>query len=106
MAGMLTMRIHIDPVQPGNSPLKILCGSHRRGRLQEADIASLAQTLPVGTCLAAPGDIWVYSRPITHASDQQAEAGRRRVLQVDYADFALPGELGWAYADLHCRSDD
>ena len=41
------------------------------------------------------GDVWVYSTPILRASDRASPPTRRRVLQVDYADFELPAGLRW-----------
>jgi hypothetical protein len=102
MAGMLTLRIHVDRVDAGNAPLLILRGSHLLGRLAEAEIDALAASAPKVSCLAEGGDIWVYRTPVVHASEPQSTAGaRRRVLQVDYAGFSLPGGLRWAYSELH-----
>lgn len=101
MAGMLTLRIHVDAVDEESAPLKVLKGSHRLGRLSEDEICQLAATMPQATCLAGPGDIWVYRTPIVHASDPLRNGSSRRVLQLDYADFDLPGGLRWAYAEAH-----
>lgn len=101
MAGMLTLRVHADAVDEDNAPLKILRGSHRLGCLSEAEIERLLTEAPHAVCLADRGDIWVYRTPVVHASEQQRTPTRRRVLQVDYADFALPGGLEWAYSSLH-----
>jgi hypothetical protein len=101
IAGMLTLRIHVDPVDADNAPLIILRGSHVLGRQSESDIVHLATTLTQAQCLADPGDVWIYRTPIIHASDQQRLTAHRRVLQVDYAGFNLPGGMRWAYADLH-----
>lgn len=93
---MVTLRIHIDPVGPANSPLKVALGSHLLGRVAAGKAAAAAAAQPELVCLAEPGDVWAYSTPILHASDRAAEPSRRRVLQVDYACDPLPAGLAWA----------
>lgn len=95
LARMLTVRVHLDPVDAGNAPLRVAPGSHRLGRVPADEAARQAAALPQVVCLADTGDVWAYSTPILHASDRAAPPRRRRVLQVDYADFDLPGELEW-----------
>jgi hypothetical protein len=96
LARMITLRVHLDPVDAGNAPLRAALGSHRLGRVAAGDADDRAAEHAVIECLAAPGDIWAYATPILHASDRAEPPRRRRVLQVDYADFDLPGGLAWA----------
>ncbi|MFA6115747.1 MAG: phytanoyl-CoA dioxygenase family protein [Sphingomonas sp.] len=95
LAGMVTLRVHLDPVGPDNAPLLVAPGSHRFGRVAEADIEAVVSKCGVAACLAEPGDVWLYATPILHASDAAADPRRRRVLQVDYAAGDLPGGLEW-----------
>ncbi|WP_420471982.1 phytanoyl-CoA dioxygenase family protein [Brevundimonas sp. FT23042] len=95
LARMVTLRVHLDPVDADNAPLRIALGSHRLGRVPSADAAAQASRLPRHVCLAETGEVWAYSTPILHASDPSSGGRRRRVLQVDYADFDLPGGLDW-----------
>ncbi|WP_426013460.1 phytanoyl-CoA dioxygenase family protein [Caulobacter sp. DWR2-3-1b2] len=92
---MVTLRIHLDPVTPDNAPLRAALGSHRLGRVSADQAAIRAIEHVVVACLAEVGDIWAYATPILHASDRSKAPRRRRVLQVDYADFSLPGGLEW-----------
>lgn len=92
---MLTLRIHLDPVDADNAPLLIAPGSHRHGRVAEGDVAALVTRYGTHACLAARGDIWLYATPILHASDAAKNPRRRRVLQLDYSADALPGGLAW-----------
>ena len=96
LARMITLRVHLDPVDAGNAPLRAALGSHRLGRVAAEDAAVRAAEHSVITCLAESGDVWAYANPILHASDRAEPPRRRRVLQVDYADFDLPGGLTWA----------
>ncbi|MGR4864393.1 phytanoyl-CoA dioxygenase family protein [Caulobacter sp. LARHSG274] len=99
LARMITLRIHLDPVEPANAPLRAALGSHRLGRVAADDAAVRAAEHPAINCLAEAGDVWAYATPILHASDRAASPRRRRVLQVDYADFDLPGGLEWLGVD-------
>jgi hypothetical protein len=96
LARMVTLRIHLDPVDAVNAPLRVALSSHRLGRVAAEDATARAMEHPVIDCLAEPGDVWAYATPILHASDRAEPPRRRRVLQVDYADFDLPGGLAWA----------
>jgi len=96
LQAMATLRIHIDPVDPDNAPLRVALGSHRLGVAAAAEAAALAGQHVQIECLAEPGDVWAYSTPILHASERARAASRRRVLQVDYAAQDLPGGLVWA----------
>ncbi|MBI1685277.1 phytanoyl-CoA dioxygenase family protein [Caulobacter hibisci] len=96
LARMVTLRVHLDPVDLGNAPLKAALGSHRLGRVPADRAAEATAGHEVIVCEAKAGDVWAYSTPILHASDRADPPRRRRVLQVDYADFDLPGGLAWA----------
>ena len=93
---MVTIRIHLDDVPTDNAPLLIAPGSHRFGLVREDRIDAIVAQCGVYACTARAGDIWVYATPILHASDAAATPRRRRVLQVDYAGFDLPGGLEWS----------
>ncbi|WP_285021697.1 phytanoyl-CoA dioxygenase family protein [Novosphingobium sp. fls2-241-R2A-195] len=93
--GMLTVRIHLDPVDAENAPLLVASSSHRLGRIPAAEAEAVAARLPNHVCLAKIGDVWFYRTPILHASNAARPGRRRRVLQVDYAIGALPFGLEW-----------
>ena len=94
--GMMTLRVHLDDVPADNAPLLVARGSHRLGRIPEADIADTVARCGVATCLAMRGDVWAYATAILHASAAAAKVrARRRVLQVDYSAGELPAPLAW-----------
>ena len=95
LAGMATLRIHLDDVPETNAPLLIAPGSHRFGLVPEPRIEDIVERCGEFTCLAEAGDIWAYATPILHASVAAEVPRRRRVLQVDYAGVDLPGGLEW-----------
>jgi hypothetical protein len=92
---MVTIRVHLDPVDATNAPLRIVPGSHRLGRLPEASIKHLVEDRGERECLANRGDVWLYATPIVHGSRAADPPRRRRVLQVDYAAVDLPAPLRW-----------
>jgi ectoine hydroxylase-related dioxygenase (phytanoyl-CoA dioxygenase family) len=95
LARMVTLRVHFDDVDAQNAPLLVAPGSHRIGRVKEADIDQVVRRCGTLACLAAAGDVWLYSTPILHASEAARAPRARRVLQVDYAAEDLPNGLEW-----------
>ncbi|MEN3748641.1 phytanoyl-CoA dioxygenase family protein [Sphingomonas sp. HF-S3] len=92
---MLTLRIHLDPVDADNAPLLVAPGSHRLGRLPDGQIDSAVARCGVAPCEAERGDVWLYATPIVHASAAAVRPRRRRVVQVDYSADRLPPPLDW-----------
>jgi hypothetical protein len=95
LAGMVTLRLHVDAVPATNAPLLVAPGSQRLGRIAEADVRSVVQQCGTTVCCPEAGDAWLYATPILHASNAAAEPAHRRVLQVDFASSDLPGGLEW-----------
>jgi ectoine hydroxylase-related dioxygenase (phytanoyl-CoA dioxygenase family) len=95
LAGMVTLRVHLDAVPETNAPLLIAPGSHRLGRIAEADVRAVVQRCGTAVCCAQAGDIWLYATAILHASEAASAPAHRRVLQVDFASHDLPGGLEW-----------
>lgn len=92
---MVTLRVHLDAVDERNAPLRIIPGSHRLGRLPEAEIGRVVATLGERLCIAERGDVWLYATSIVHASLAADPPRRRRFLQVDFSADATPGPLAW-----------
>jgi len=95
LAGMLTMRVHLDAVPETNAPLLIAPGSHRLGRIAEDGIEAIVRNHASIACLADVGDVWLYATPIVHASAIATQPKRRSVLQIDFAACDLPNGLEW-----------
>lgn len=95
LARMLALRIHLDDCGEANGPLRMLPGSHRAGRLSEAELdAWKARVQPV-TCLAQRGDVLAFHPLLLHASSPATKPGHRRVLHLEFAADSLPGGLEW-----------
>lgn len=97
---MITVRIHLDPVDDENAPLLVAPGSHRYGLIAEREIANVVAECGQVACHAQAGDAWLYATPILHASARALRVGHRRVLQLDYSADELPGGLAWAVTPL------
>jgi len=95
LAGMVTLRVHLDRVTTNNAPLLIAPGSHRLGCIAGPEVAEVVRRCGRVVCLAEAGDIWLYATSILHASEAASEPAHRRVLQVDFAASTLPGGLEW-----------
>ena len=94
---MVTLRVHLDPVDDTNAPLRVVPGSHIIGKVAKADVLPYVARLGERICLAERGDVWLYATPILHGSRAANPPRRRRVLQVDYASEDLPAPLQWSH---------
>jgi hypothetical protein len=95
LARMITLRVHLDDVPAGNSPLLIAPGSHIAGRVPIEKYDDVVARCGIYACLAKAGDVWVYATPILHASEAATALSHRRVLQIDYSADELIGGLEW-----------
>lgn len=93
LEAMVTLRVHLDPVDADNAPLLIAPRSHRFGRIPEDRLDTIVELCGTEQCLADRGDVWAYATLVVHASKAAARPRRRRVLQVDYCAADLPAGL-------------
>lgn len=95
LAQMITVRLHLDDADTDNGALRVISGSHRRGRLAPQEIEAARANLPEVTC-SVPACGAMLMRPLLlHASGKSRSARRRRVLHIEYAGFELPTPLEW-----------
>lgn len=92
---MLAVRIHLDPAGAENGALRILPGSHRKGRLTAGQIQALRAEIPEVLCAAMPGDVLLMRPLVLHASARSTGSGHRRILHLEYAGWTLPVGLQW-----------
>jgi hypothetical protein len=92
---MLTVRLHLDDASETNGALRVLPGSHRRGRLSAEQIQALRSEHSDFLCAVSAGDALVMRPLLLHASSRSTSGGHRRVLHIEYAAFALPSGLHW-----------
>ncbi|MEZ5776288.1 MAG: phytanoyl-CoA dioxygenase [Hyphomicrobiaceae bacterium] len=94
LEAMVSVRCHLDGCVREEEMLRVVPGSHMLGRIAAADARELAAVLGSTALDAAPGDVYVLAKAIVHSS-HAADHWHRRVLQVDYANVALPDGLQW-----------
>jgi phytanoyl-CoA dioxygenase PhyH len=96
---LVAIRIHLDASTSENGPLRIVPGSHRRGRIGNSNADSrrrLASEVPV---LAARGAAIAMRPLLLHASSKAAtDAPSRRVLHYVFGPRELPYGLEWGSA--------
>ena len=93
---MAAIRIHLDDCGETNGPLRVVPGSHKRGRIPEKNIRETADRLGEVVCTAGRGDAIVMSPLLLHASSQASEPLHRRVIHIEYCGGELPDGLEWA----------
>jgi ectoine hydroxylase-related dioxygenase (phytanoyl-CoA dioxygenase family) len=95
---MLAVRVHLDECGPENGPVRVISGSHRRGRLTAEQIDELKAMHEATDCIVERGGILAF-RPLTlHASSQATAPAHRRVIHLEFAATALHEGLEWQEA--------
>ena len=95
LEGMLAVRIHLDDCGPDNGPLRVLSGTHRRGRLSDAQIAEAHNAHAEVVCTVKAGGAVLMRPLLVHASSAARTPAHRRVLHIDFAAADLPNGLRW-----------
>jgi hypothetical protein len=95
MARMIAVRLHLDPADEANGALRVLAGSHLRGRLTAEQIATWSDQGAEVVCTAAAGDALLMRPLLLHASSKSTSTHSRRVLHIEYAGFDLPEGMQW-----------
>lgn len=92
---MLAVRLHLDDCGPENGALRVLPGSHRAGRLSDADTDRWRATIPETLCTARAGDALIMRPLLLHASSAASSPAHRRVLHLEFGAGPLPNGLQW-----------
>ena len=94
MSGLLAIRLHVDESGIDNGPLRVIAGSHRKGRLSAEQIANWNKELAV-TCTVPKGGALVMRPLLLHASSSCVVPKSRRVIHLEFAAAELPHGLDW-----------
>jgi Phytanoyl-CoA dioxygenase (PhyH) len=86
---MLALRLHLDDIDHGNGPLRLIPGSHRESEDQPVDVAAAV------TITAARGSVLLMRPFVRHASVPATVPCHRRILHFEFATDELPGGLEW-----------
>ncbi len=95
LSRLVAVRINLDDCSKDNGPLRILSGSHRLGRLKHDDIPAHVASHSEETATGTRGSGVVMRPLLIHASSKATVDARRRVLHLEFANFALPAGLDW-----------
>jgi ectoine hydroxylase-related dioxygenase (phytanoyl-CoA dioxygenase family) len=91
---MLAVRVHVDHCSPEDGPLRIVPGSHKRGRIEPAQAAIAGRTAGV-VVPAKRGDALLMRPLVLHASSKSSGSSLRRVLHFVIGPEVLPYGLAW-----------
>jgi ectoine hydroxylase-related dioxygenase (phytanoyl-CoA dioxygenase family) len=92
---MLTVRVHLDPCDSMNGPVRVLPGSHRDGKLSPEGIETWKAVAAPVDALAPAGGLLLMRPLLLHASSPAQRPGHRRVIHLEYAVDPLPDGLEW-----------
>ncbi|WP_260396945.1 phytanoyl-CoA dioxygenase family protein [Variovorax sp. KBW07] len=92
---LLAVRLHLDDCGADAGPLRVVPGSHRAGRLDDAQAQAMRADRGEATCIAARGDALLMRPLLLHASSRARSPVRRRVLHFLFGPESLPHGLVW-----------
>jgi hypothetical protein len=93
----LILRWHLDLIGPADGGLRVLPGSHLKGRLTSEEIALLAKDTPAVELPVSAGTVLAMRPLLVHGARRRTTQGHRRILHVEIAAGDLP-PLAWARA--------
>jgi ectoine hydroxylase-related dioxygenase (phytanoyl-CoA dioxygenase family) len=92
---MLAVRLHLDPCTADNGPVRVIDGTHTRGRLAADAIDRLRAEHAESVCLADEGAVLAFRPLLLHASSPATHPAHRRVIHIEYSARALAEPLRW-----------
>ena len=95
LAGMITLRVHLDDCDAGNGALRVIAGSHRAGKIPVGEIAHHTAANEPVICEVRKGGALLIRPLLLHASSPSEIPRHRRVLHLEYAAQKLPNGLEW-----------
>jgi ectoine hydroxylase-related dioxygenase (phytanoyl-CoA dioxygenase family) len=95
MENIIALRVHLDDAGADNGALRVLPGTHQRGRIPGAEIPRLAREITPVICAAKRGDVLIMRPLLLHSSPICAAPRHRRVIHLEYTTADLPGGLEW-----------
>jgi len=96
LESMLAVRIHLDDCSEDNGPIRVIPGSHRRGRLTMEQIQTAQSESPSVPCPVGSGGVLLMRPLLLHASSAAVSPGHRRVIHIEFGSTDLPGGLRYA----------
>ena len=84
LAKVLALRLHLDPSDEDNGPLRVIPNSHHHRFEDEQEFQQTIDTSKPATCLVGKGGIIAMSPLLLHASSKCRLNLPRRVLHIEY----------------------
>ena len=94
---MVVVRLHLDPCGIENGPVRVLPGSHRRGKLDAVAIDEYRRSAEETACIVPRGGLLVMRPLLLHASSAAVLPDHRRVIHFEFATGSLSGGLAWRW---------
>jgi len=82
-ANSLILRWHLDLIGPADGGLRVLPGSHTRGRLSADEIDGLATEIPAVELAVSAGTVVALKPLLVQGARRRTTRGHRRILQVE-----------------------
>ena len=95
---LVAVRVHIDACTAIDGPLRVLPGSHLRGRVDAGSAAAARQAQTEVICIAERGSALAMRPLLLHSSSKSQGCGKRRVLHFLFGPRVLPLGLQWQNA--------
>jgi ectoine hydroxylase-related dioxygenase (phytanoyl-CoA dioxygenase family) len=92
---MISVRFHLDPCGEDNGALRVIPGSHLKGRIPDEEIARIREEVPERICAVRAGGALLMRPLLLHASSPSRVPGHRRVVHLDFAAVNLPNGMRW-----------
>lgn len=92
---LVALRVHVDDCGADDGPLNVVPGSHRHGRLDDAQALALRDARGAVACPVARGGAMLMRPLLLHASSKATGTSRRRVLHFVFGPRELPCGLAW-----------
>jgi ectoine hydroxylase-related dioxygenase (phytanoyl-CoA dioxygenase family) len=92
LQAMRNCRIFVDRTTSDDGPLEVIRGSHRRGRIEQAEIPAVVGRASWHPLTGEAGDLVILSPLLLHRSRRATEPSGRRVLQIE----CIPEEMATA----------
>ncbi|AEF98673.1 phytanoyl-CoA dioxygenase family protein [Methylomonas methanica] len=95
LANILTLRLHLDTANRESGVLRVVPGTHRRGRVASKEIIKIVDNSQIVDCNANPGDVLLMNPLLFHSSRKAVSPSHRRVVHIEYSAMELPNPLAW-----------
>lgn len=95
LESMIAVRLHADDCSSENGALRVIPGSHLRGKLTASQVDEAVRSGEEVIVEASAGDVLLMRPLLLHASSPALAPSHRRVLHIEYCAAALPESLQW-----------